>query len=251
MRELGLTELFFESAEPDADTALDLFEDGVYIFLGRTIEGEMLVGTGELSHEVPEAPEFTPADGSVVDPDDVVVEWEQVEDAETYQVIVESDDAPGALDVRLPGSSTSLEIPADFLEEDTEYKIEVLAKFENGNQTLTENVVTTSDRDNEGPENLSSKADPATTSTDATPNPFQSSTSIRFALAQAGPTLVQVYDVQGRLIRTIMEGHRPAGVHEVIWNGKDSNGAAVGGGVYFARIKVGDRFEAQKLIMTR
>jgi hypothetical protein len=254
MRELGLTELQFESAEPDAETALDLFEDGTYIFLGRTIDGELLVGTAELTHEIAEAPEFTPEDGALVDPEGVVVEWDEIEDVETYQVIIESDDVEGEIDAILPSSMTSFAIPDGFLQEDTEYKIEVLAKLENGNQTLTENFVTTTGSD----VSPNPYSDSQPTSSDMTlrvgfvrPNPFNPSTSIHFALPQGGQALVQVFDVQGQLVRTLVDEHMPAGSHEVGWNGRNDGGTTVGSGSYFVRVQSNGNVESRKLIMSR
>jgi hypothetical protein len=254
MKELGLTELRFESAEPDADTALDLFDDGTYVFVGKGIDGERLVGSGELSHEIAEAPVFTPADGAEVDPDDVVVEWEPIDGAETYQVIVESDDVEGGLDVILPAEKTSLAIPEGFLEQDTEYKIEVLAKLENGNQTLTENVITTTG-DGDAMDR-SGNLQPTPTHAaprlgEVRPNPFNPSTSVQFSLPQGGETLVQIYDVDGQLVRTLVDGHRSAGVHQADWNGRNDRGTAVGSGTYFVRIRSDGGIESRKVIVAR
>jgi len=143
---LGLTELFFEGAEPSLDEfpreeLLALFPEGEYEFEGRTADRETLEGEGTLSHAVP-----APPDVSVrVDTNDtLVISWERVtEPAEGfegpidivgYQVIV------GSFQVTLPASSTSVTVPPEFVASlDTgEHGFEVLAIDSSGNQTITE-----------------------------------------------------------------------------------------------------------------
>lgn len=135
---LGLTELFFESAEPSPAEVLALFEPGEYTFLGRSAEGDRLYGEGELSHDLLPAPVFTPSNHETVDPDDATIEWGAVAGAESYQVIVVNEDTDASLQVDLPGDVTSLQLPPGFLESDSEYKAEVLAISEAGNKTITE-----------------------------------------------------------------------------------------------------------------
>jgi hypothetical protein len=60
-RELGLTELFFEGAEPNLDDVplgelLDLFPEGEYKFIGKVVDGQRITGTAMLSHAIPDGP---------------------------------------------------------------------------------------------------------------------------------------------------------------------------------------------------
>ena len=70
-----LTELFNESSEPPLSEFslqewLDLFPEGEYRFFGITVEGDLLVGVAEFTHDIPEGPEITsPEDEDEVDPD--------------------------------------------------------------------------------------------------------------------------------------------------------------------------------------
>ena len=78
-RELGMTELFFEGAEPNLDDfpledLLALFPEGRYRFIGQTVDGVSITGTGRLTHAIPAGPEVE-AD---VSRGDVVIEWEPV-----------------------------------------------------------------------------------------------------------------------------------------------------------------------------
>jgi hypothetical protein len=143
LRELGITELRFESAEPSPGEVLGLFAPGEYTFAGRTTEGVRMTGTGTLSHDLPDPPDFSPSNGESVDPEDVEIRWKAVPSAESYQVIVESEDTGASMEVELSGDARSLRVPSTFLEPGALYKAEVLAISENGNKTITEGFFNT------------------------------------------------------------------------------------------------------------
>lgn len=65
-----------------------------------------------------------------------------------------------------------------------------------------------------------------------TPNPFSPSTDIRFALTQADRVDISVFDVGGRLVANLLQGHREAGSHSVTWDGKNTSGAQAPAGIY-------------------
>lgn len=146
---LGLTELFFESEEPSLDELpldefLALFPEGQYIFVGETVDGEKISGRARFTHAIPEGPEIiAPTEGAVVDPANTVISWQPVADPPGseivgYQVIVEREDPLRVFSATLPATATSVTVPAQFLEPDTEYKFEVLAIETGGNQTISE-----------------------------------------------------------------------------------------------------------------
>jgi hypothetical protein len=148
---LGLTELFFEGAEPNLDefplrNLLALFPEGRYKFNGVTVGGTRLSSTGVLSHAIPEGPEVS----TEVIGDEVTIRWEPVTDHPDgfpnrridivgYQVIV------GSFQVTLPASSTEVELPDEFVESlgSGEHDFEVLAIDASGNQTITEGIFVT------------------------------------------------------------------------------------------------------------
>ncbi len=68
------------------------------------------------------------------------------------------------------------------------------------------------------------------------PNPFNPSTTIKFALPAKGQVSVKVYNVKGALVTTLVDGVLDAGEHSVIWNGKDAHGAPVSTGVYLYKV---------------
>ncbi|MFH2053237.1 MAG: S8 family serine peptidase [bacterium] len=71
------------------------------------------------------------------------------------------------------------------------------------------------------------------------PNPFNPRTTIMFDLPDAGMTRLAVYDLRGRLVRTLVSRAMTAGRHQVIWNGDDDHGQTVASGVYYYRITAG------------
>jgi hypothetical protein len=69
------------------------------------------------------------------------------------------------------------------------------------------------------------------------PNPFNPSTVIAYELAKGGRVTVAVFDISGRLIRTLVNADQPAGIHQVRWEGTLDSGARAASGAYFYRIK--------------
>lgn len=70
----------------------------------------------------------------------------------------------------------------------------------------------------------------------AGPNPFVESTSIDYSIRTGGPVSLRVYDMMGRLVRSLTGEAQTAGVHTMVWDGSDDRGAALGTGVYFVRL---------------
>jgi hypothetical protein len=84
------------------------------------------------------------------------------------------------------------------------------------------------------------------------PNPFRSDTQLRFDVpANGGPALIGVFDLQGRLVRTLSGGERLAGRHTLTWDGRDAAGRKVAAGVYFVRLQTAQVTEARKLTRLR
>lgn len=138
LRQLGLTELRFESAEPSPAEVLALFPEGEYRFRGRAVDGTRLIGEGELSHALPEAPIITPSQGESVPVANLGIQWQSIAGLAGFQVIVVDEDSDRAMEIDLPAEATSVIVPAAFLVPGTEYKVEVLSIAENGNKTISE-----------------------------------------------------------------------------------------------------------------
>ncbi len=66
-----------------------------------------------------------------------------------------------------------------------------------------------------------------------TPNPFSTSTTIKYELTERSHVRVRVYDMSGRLVTTLVDDIASGGTQQVVWNGKDESGEAVSTGYYF------------------
>jgi hypothetical protein len=73
------------------------------------------------------------------------------------------------------------------------------------------------------------------------PNPFNSSTMIEYGLPVESHVKIEIYDILGRLCKTLMDSQLPAGYHQVAWNGEDESNQAVASGVYLVKMTAGDR----------
>ena len=85
----------------------------------------------------------------------------------------------------------------------------------------------------------------------AMPNPFNPMTTLRFVLAEPARATLAIYDVQGRLVRTLVDSSLPAGQSEARWNGQDNQGQGVASGTYFARLVAGTQTSVKTLTLVR
>jgi hypothetical protein len=85
----------------------------------------------------------------------------------------------------------------------------------------------------------------------AAPNPFTSTTRIQLTIREAGPVHVQLYDVSGRRIRVLVDGHLPAGQQSIEWDGRDEAGNVLPAGVYLARMDTHDEMLTARVLRTR
>jgi choice-of-anchor B domain-containing protein len=84
------------------------------------------------------------------------------------------------------------------------------------------------------------------------PNPFRESTELSFRIPRAGRVTLDVYDVTGRRVVTLLDGGRIApGVHGVRWSGKDESGRPVAPGAYFAKLSTEQGSASRKLVRLR
>ncbi len=84
------------------------------------------------------------------------------------------------------------------------------------------------------------------------PNPFNPSTSIEFSLSKRGNVEVNVYDVEGKLVKSLFSGSKQAGTHTVRWNGTNTKGQSVVSGIYFCRLQLqGMKGVTRKMVLLR
>ena len=85
----------------------------------------------------------------------------------------------------------------------------------------------------------------------ARPNPFQGTTDILFQLASETMVDVSIYDVGGRIVRTLVSQMMSAGEHQVTWDGDLDGGGRAGAGVYLCRFGAGEVQESVKIFFYR
>lgn len=166
LRHQGLTELFFESAEPTFDQLnprkfFRRFPEGEYEVEGKTLDGKELESDAVVTHLMPAPPTISVNGVELPDGCDegsvtligagagVIVSWEAITHSHpelgrtnepievvNYQVVLEGDEQD--LTVNLPPDVTELELPAGFSNPGDEFKVEVLVREESSNQTATE-----------------------------------------------------------------------------------------------------------------
>ena len=86
----------------------------------------------------------------------------------------------------------------------------------------------------------------------AHPNPFNPQTTIAFDLPRALEVSLEIYDLKGRLVRTLLSGNpHSAGNHKQVWDGRDADGQATASGVYFYRFTAGDQNRVGKLTLLK
>jgi hypothetical protein len=83
------------------------------------------------------------------------------------------------------------------------------------------------------------------------PNPCNPRAHLAFELADAGPVRLSLYDLAGRLVRTLLDDSLPPGHHEVVWDGRDATGRDAASGMYLARLRYGEEVATARLGLLR
>jgi hypothetical protein len=83
------------------------------------------------------------------------------------------------------------------------------------------------------------------------PNPFNPSTRISYELPARSAVALRVYDVDGRIVRTVVDAEQGPGSFSVEWNGWNDRGHPVASGVYFYRLEAGTRVETRKMVFLK
>ena len=78
----------------------------------------------------------------------------------------------------------------------------------------------------------------------ATPNPFSTETNVSFSLPRAGAVSLRVYNVAGQLVATLVDGVRPAGVHNVSFRSRN-----LPAGMYFTRLQLGAEHVVRSVLL--
>jgi len=83
------------------------------------------------------------------------------------------------------------------------------------------------------------------------PNPFNPETQINFAVPNFAPVKIEIFNVLGQRIKTLVNGEYQAGNYRVTWDGTNQNGEKVSSGIYLYRLQVGAETVSKKMILTK
>jgi len=91
----------------------------------------------------------------------------------------------------------------------------------------------------------------ATFRVELAPNPFRTRARLAFSTAQAGPVSVRIFDVNGRLVRRLLDGALPAGPHTLALDGRGDDGASLHSGVYFYRVRSSEGTSSGRFVIMK
>ena len=83
------------------------------------------------------------------------------------------------------------------------------------------------------------------------PNPFSSATTLNFSVAERSTVRIDIYDVKGTLVRTLVNEQLDPGSYPVTWDGTDESGAVLPAGSYFAHMTAGNYNSSVKMSLDR
>jgi hypothetical protein len=83
------------------------------------------------------------------------------------------------------------------------------------------------------------------------PNPFNPSTTIAFDMATSGRVSIEIYNIKGQKVRTLVNGYITSGEHTVVWNGNDDAGRPTASGVYFYRMQTESFSSIRKMLLMK
>jgi DNA-binding beta-propeller fold protein YncE len=186
-----------------------------------------------------------------VAPEGVTVQWVSVfsssDRGDTWTLVADREANDGSYDWRpAGGGGDSLKLAVAFvLGERKLNPAELAAGLEDYEAIVVESDFFTLD-------GIAQAAAPAVlTFAPVTPNPSRGAATLRFGLPQRTRVTLEIFDLQGRRVRTVFDGERTAGWHSLSWKGDGESGGSVGAGLYFARLKAAGQVLDQRLVLIR
>ena len=84
------------------------------------------------------------------------------------------------------------------------------------------------------------------------PNPFNPETTLKYDLPEAGDVTLEVYNMLGQVVSTLVNEHQTAGRYAIQWDATNDHGQSLSSGVYFYRVQVGDQFtDIKKMLLLK
>ena len=83
------------------------------------------------------------------------------------------------------------------------------------------------------------------------PNPFNPQTRVGFSLPTASAVTIEIFNIAGQKVKTLIDGYYEAGEHYVTWDGRDQSGTRTASGIYLYRMKAGSFEETRKMLLIK
>ena len=80
------------------------------------------------------------------------------------------------------------------------------------------------------------------------PNPFTAATRVHYSLAEAGPAQIRIFSVNGRLVKTLLDGFQPAGEQVISWDGRNDLGRITAAGAYILQFRSRSVRQSERII---
>jgi len=83
------------------------------------------------------------------------------------------------------------------------------------------------------------------------PNPFNPETTISYSMKEAGDVRIDIYNLKGQRVKTVVNEFAGVGAHQVVWNGQDDSNNSCASGLYFYKMKSGRYSKTNKMILMK
>ncbi len=83
------------------------------------------------------------------------------------------------------------------------------------------------------------------------PNPFNPSTTINYTLKSESQVCLEIYNIKGQKVKSLVNQTKPAGFYNIVWNGKDTNNAKCASGIYFLKMKADGKTLTRKMMLIK
>jgi len=83
------------------------------------------------------------------------------------------------------------------------------------------------------------------------PNPFNPSTTIQYSVPKAGNVEARIFDIRGRLVRSLSKSYQQAGIHTFVWDSRGNSGTVAASGTYFCQVLFNGTALIKKLVLIK
>ncbi len=99
--------------------------------------------------------------------------------------------------------------------------------------------------------NIDDSIEPVSLNVNNYPNPFNPETTILFSLVKPTMTKVEIFNIKGQKVKTLLDDKLDSGEHKIVWNGKDDNGKSLASGVFFYKMTSGNYSSTKKMVLMK